>query len=120
MELLLNLNPGLEMPMHRQIYEEIRGAILSGRLPAKHKMPSTRQLSQSLGVSRATVTMSYEYLLSEGYLEALTGSGTYVSRHLPEDLINVDEEAIDPVDTEEPTIPVKHKRLSWFGRSLAN
>jgi GntR family transcriptional regulator/MocR family aminotransferase len=123
MELLLNLNPGLEMPMHRQIYEEIRGAILSGRLPAKHKMPSTRQLSQTLGVSRATVTMSYEYLLSEGYLQAYTGSGTYVSRELPEDLLHVDQEVMEEQLEASPALPegnVKHKRLSTFGRTLAS
>ena len=121
MELLLNLNPALEMPMHRQIYEEIRGAILSGRLPAAHKMPSTRALSTSLGISRATVTVSYEYLLSEGYLEAYTGSGTFVSSELPEDLLRVDTDILEDeqLSANAPQlVNVRHKRLSGYGRSL--
>lgn len=125
MDFLVNLDPNATIPMHRQIYEEIRRAILSGRLSAGHKMPSTRALSQSLGISRATVTMSYEYLLSEGYFEALTGSGTYVSRKIPEDLMHVDHELSSDASTElpdaaEPFVPVQHKRLSWYGQTLAS
>ncbi len=125
MDFLVNLDPAAEMPMHRQIYEEVRQAILSGRLSAGRKMPSTRALSQALGISRATVTMSYEYLLSEGYFESLTGSGTYVSRHLPEDLLYVDSDVpIDPIgepeETSLPVTPAKHMRLSWYGQSLAS
>jgi GntR family transcriptional regulator / MocR family aminotransferase len=125
MDFLVNLDPNASISMHRQIYEEVRLAILSGRLVAGHKMPSTRALSQSLGISRATVTMSYEYLLSEGYFESLTGSGTYVSRHIPEDLLHVDADLSFEATSElnelsETVIPAKHKRLSWYGQSLAS
>jgi GntR family transcriptional regulator/MocR family aminotransferase len=48
------------VPLHRQLYEELRQAILSGRLPPKERIPSTRSLSKSLGISRTTVTQSYE------------------------------------------------------------
>lgn len=124
MDFLVNLDPNASTPMHRQIYEEVRRAILSGRLSAGHKMPSTRALSQSLGISRATVTMSYEYLLSEGYCESLTGSGTYVSRQIPEDLMHVDVEETDQATSElgegDGIVPVQHKRLSWYGQTLAS
>lgn len=125
MDFLVNLDPNASTPMHRQIYEEVRLAILSGRLSAGHKMPSTRALSQSLGISRATVTMSYEYLLSEGYFESLTGSGTYVSRQIPEDLLHVDtdlslEATSDLSDDSEHGGPAQRKRLSWYGQSLAS
>jgi GntR family transcriptional regulator/MocR family aminotransferase len=75
------------VPLHRQVYEELRKAILCGRLPAKHRVPSTRSLSQSLGISRTTVTISYEQLKSEGYIETLVGSGTFVCAQLPDDLL---------------------------------
>jgi GntR family transcriptional regulator/MocR family aminotransferase len=76
-----------EMPLHHQLYDGFRGAILSGRLKPGERVPSTRDLARSLGVSRSTVTLSYDQLVSEGYLRSATGSGTFVSGDLPDDLL---------------------------------
>jgi GntR family transcriptional regulator/MocR family aminotransferase len=51
------------------------------------RIPSTRSLAKSLGISRTTVTQSYEQLLCEGYLETVVGSGTFVCAQLPDDLL---------------------------------
>lgn len=67
----------------RQLYERIRDQILSGRLQPGERVMSTRQLSESIGVSRPTVAGSYEQLIQEGYLETRHGSGTFVSTQLP-------------------------------------
>lgn len=111
--------------LHRQIYDELRKAILSGRLAAGKKVPSTREMSKALGVARATVTLAYDYLLSEGYLEAYLGSGTYVSRKLPEALLEAapDYAAVgSTIDVEDLTVPAagtrKPRQLSEYGRSL--
>jgi GntR family transcriptional regulator / MocR family aminotransferase len=74
------------VPIHRQIYAGIRRAILDGLLRPGQQVPSTRALAVELGVSRLPVLTAYDQLLHEGYLEARTGSGTYVSRELPGDL----------------------------------
>lgn len=74
-------------PLHRQLYEGLREAILSGRLSAGALLPSTRELAAGLGVSRNTATSAYAQLLAEGYLEGRVGSGTYVARSLPDDLL---------------------------------
>src|SRR5215468_3321473 len=71
----------------RWLYEEIRGAILSGRLSRGARLPATRELARQYGVSRGTVVMAFEQLHSEGYLEGRTGDGTYVNRSLPEDFL---------------------------------
>ncbi len=42
------------------------------------KLPSSRSLAQYLQVSRSTVVLAYEQLISEGYLESRKGSGVYV------------------------------------------
>ena len=47
-------------------------------------MPSTREAAEALALSRGTVGQSYEQLVSEGYLESVRGSGTFVCRQLPE------------------------------------
>jgi GntR family transcriptional regulator/MocR family aminotransferase len=63
----------------RQIYRLLQAAIVSGRLAAGSKLPSSRTLAKELGVARNTVTQAYEQLLAEGYVESSAGSGTYVS-----------------------------------------
>ena len=72
------------VPLHRQIYDEWRRGILSGRFEPGQRLPSTRELATTLGVSRATVTAAYDQLVAEGYLDGHRGSGTYVCRELPE------------------------------------
>lgn len=74
------------LPVHRQIYEAWRDGILAGRFAGGERMPSTRELASALGTSRSTVTQAYEQLIAEGYLESVHGSGTFVSRELPDDL----------------------------------
>jgi GntR family transcriptional regulator / MocR family aminotransferase len=115
MDLAISLDlDNKNVPLHRQVYEELRKAILCGRLPAKHRVPSSRTLSQSLGISRTTVTISYEQLKSEGYIETIIGSGTFVCSQLPDDLLR-------------PT-PVEHVQkitrpqiqLSKYAHSLVN
>jgi GntR family transcriptional regulator/MocR family aminotransferase len=74
-------------PLHAQLYTSIRAGILDGRLGVGTRLPPTRLLAAELGVSRNTVTEAYDRLLSEGYLEARVGDGTYVARTLPEELL---------------------------------
>ncbi len=58
---------------------QIRLAIQNDRLKPGFKMPSTRSLANSLGVSRNTIIASYDNLAIEGYIETLVGDGTYVT-----------------------------------------
>lgn len=71
-------------PLHRQIYDQLRRAILDGALPAGRRVPSTRSLAEDLGVSRLPVLVAYEQLLHEGYLEGRRGSGTFVRTTVPD------------------------------------
>ena len=81
----VDLDPARGEPLHRQLYFEIRGAILDGRLRAGLRLPSTRRLATELGVSRNTVLAAFEQLVAEGYLEGRTGAGSFVSRRLPDE-----------------------------------
>jgi GntR family transcriptional regulator / MocR family aminotransferase len=101
------------LPLYQKLYEELRQAILGGRLLPGQKLPSTRSLAQSLGISRSTVTQSYEQLLSEGYLETKTGSGTYVGAQLPDDLLR--SPTLEPPEkSNRPAV-----RLSKYATELA-
>ncbi len=72
---------------HKQLYEWFRGAIVEGRLRPGQYVPSTRILASETGVSRITVLSAYEQLRAEGYLEAETGSGTMVSKTIPDEIM---------------------------------
>ena len=74
-------------PIQQQIARQIRSLVLSGRLKPQAQLPSTRALSEELAVARATVVEAYEQLVSEGYLETRSGSGTRVAAELPESLL---------------------------------
>ena len=89
------LDPGSGVPFYRQLYEGVRAGILSGRLPPRTRLPSTRAVAAELGVSRTTVVAAFGQLLAEGYLEGRTGSGTFVAPLLPEDLLGVRRTAGD-------------------------
>ncbi|MCE7982808.1 MAG: PLP-dependent aminotransferase family protein [Caldilinea sp. CFX5] len=75
-----------EQSLYQQLYDGLRQAILSGRLRAGMRLPSTRDLSTVLGVSRNTTMATFEQLVAEGYLESRVGDGTYVSLALPDEL----------------------------------
>lgn len=78
-ELTISLNDKSEIPLYEQIYSYIKQEIKQGVFPSRTRMPSTRKLSEHLGISRTTVQMAYDQLMSEGYLEAEPCRGYFVS-----------------------------------------
>ena len=115
MDLAITLDHHSSLPLHRQLYDELRNSILIGRLTAGDRVPSTRSLADSLGISRSTVTHSYDQLISEGYLETAIGSGTSVSAQLPDELLQA-----PVVKSARQSVPIKRTsiRLSGYGASL--
>jgi GntR family transcriptional regulator/MocR family aminotransferase len=83
LELAITLPPRGSGAVMRVLHRELRAAILDGRLKPGLRLPSTRILAESWGVSRNTVMGAYDLLLSEGYLFARHGAGTYVAESLP-------------------------------------
>jgi len=73
-----------DAPVFRQIYLQLRSAILSGTLRPATKLPSTRELAVQLGVSRSAVVAAFEQLLAEGYAAGRKGAGTFIASDLPE------------------------------------
>lgn len=77
-ELMIPLHTKSEIPLYQQICEYIKTEIQCGHLRAGEKLPSSRALSKYLTVSRSTVELSYDQLVSEGYIEAVSCKGYYV------------------------------------------
>jgi len=89
MALAIPLSRGTD-PLFLQVYRGLRDRIVSGAFPAGAKLPSTRAISEQLGISRTVAVLAYEQLLVEGYTNGRGGSGTYVSAAVfaPEALSN--------------------------------
>ncbi|MEY9872505.1 GntR family transcriptional regulator/MocR family aminotransferase [Streptacidiphilus sp. MAP12-33] len=78
-ELLLPLERGGGTSLRAQLLSGLREAIRDGRLHEGERLPSTRELSRQLGVSRGLVQECYGQLLAEGYLVTRGGSATRVA-----------------------------------------
>ncbi|RYZ12190.1 MAG: GntR family transcriptional regulator, partial [Comamonadaceae bacterium] len=85
---LQRMTPASTLPLNRQLYECLRGAILDGSLPPSSGLPATRDLARELGFSRNTVLHAYEQLQAEGYVRSQVGSGTFVAATAPEALLS--------------------------------
>lgn len=77
--LWITINRSLDIPLIRQVYEQIRSLILNGDLQSGEKLPSTRELASELKVSRNVILEAYDQLLAEGFLVSQIGSGTFVA-----------------------------------------
>ena len=62
-----------------QLVAQLRAAVTSGVVLAGERLPSSRDLAATLGVSRTVVTTAYTQLFAEGWLEGRHGAGTYVA-----------------------------------------
>ena len=71
----------------RWLHAALRDAIIDGRLRPGARLPATRDLATQHGLSRGTVVYAFDQLKAEGYLMGTVGSGTYVSKVLPEQLL---------------------------------
>jgi GntR family transcriptional regulator/MocR family aminotransferase len=82
----------------RWLYDALRSAIVTGTLGAGAQLPSTRSLARQHGIGRGTVVAVFEQLVSEGYVESIVGSGTFVRQELNGD-------ARKPVGSTQPSPP---------------
>ncbi|WP_373505428.1 PLP-dependent aminotransferase family protein [Aestuariivirga sp.] len=105
-------------PIQSQIARQVRALVLSGRLKPQTRLPSTRALSEELSVARATVVEAYEQLLSEGYLETRSGSGTRVAAELPESLLA--STSPKTASTPAPRLTVKREPARPFRSGLVD
>jgi GntR family transcriptional regulator/MocR family aminotransferase len=71
-------------PLADQLYDGLRKRILTGRIAAGTRLPSTRVLATELAVSRNTVLTAFERLASEGYVIGRVGAGTRVASTSPD------------------------------------
>jgi GntR family transcriptional regulator/MocR family aminotransferase len=84
-------------PLHKQIYNAFRTAILQGDIRPGQQIPSSRELASEIHVSRFPVLNAYAQLQAEGYFESRACAGTFVSSSLPEQLMSVQKPVVKAV-----------------------
>jgi GntR family transcriptional regulator len=67
-----------EIPVSKQLYDQMLFAIASRQFSPGHRLPSTRQLAMQTGLHRNTVSKVYNQLEAAGIVESVPGSGIYV------------------------------------------
>ncbi|GHG32825.1 MocR-like pyridoxine biosynthesis transcription factor PdxR [Paracoccus aerius] len=82
-----------------QLAAAIVRAILETRAHPGTRLPSSRKLAQGLGISRMTVTLVYQDLVSQGYLAALPRSGIAVAATVPHRRVNVEPQPVTKAQT---------------------
>jgi GntR family transcriptional regulator/MocR family aminotransferase len=109
--LLQHLDKARDEPLNHQVYRLLQRAILSGRLEAEMKLPSSRSLAKDLGVARNTIIQAYDQLTAESYVQSSQGSGTYVA--------DTTLDRIDGARLQNKSFLEKHeKKLSRRGKKL--
>lgn len=73
------LNSNDQVPLFKQLYNQIREHVLSGKLLPDSRLPSVRDLAVELSTSRNTVEAAYQELSAEGYIYSKPRSGYFVS-----------------------------------------
>ena len=104
------LNQDNNVPQYVALFRAFQQAIVKGHLIAGAKLPATRPLATALSVSRNTVKTAYEMLLSEGYIETKHGSGSFVSTHLPEQVLTP-KSTSTPIENTRPALSLLAQRL---------
>ena len=84
---LVVIDATIAAPLWRQIYDQLRDAIVSRRLAAGMKLPASRVLARDLVVSRNSVNAAYEQLRAEGYLEQRQRLGSFVAAVIPDNTV---------------------------------
>ncbi|WP_289297372.1 PLP-dependent aminotransferase family protein [uncultured Reyranella sp.] len=92
----LALDPSAPEPLHRQIGEQMRRAILEGRLKPGTRLPSSRLMAQDLDCARGTVVLAFDQLVAEGYVVGQAGSAMSVAADLPDEMLTVPRSGTPP------------------------
>jgi len=76
--LKININTGASVPIYKQITEQVRRAVATGRLTVAEQLPSVRALAESLVLNPNTVARAYADLAREGLIETRPGRGVFI------------------------------------------
>lgn len=116
MQVAIRIDADSAQTLQTQIVMQIHALIRSGQLRPGSPVPSSRELSQQLRVSRNTVSEAYELLIDQGYLYTHRAVGTFVADTLPDASISAaDSNAAPRANTRQRAVNLP---LPYTGRGL--
>ena len=68
-----------DKPIYEQVSSQIKNKIMNGTLEAGEMLPSMRALARDLHISVITVQRAYEDLTRDGFIETVSGKGSFVA-----------------------------------------
>lgn len=77
------IHPSSGVPIYRQLMDQVKVLIASGRLAPGDMLPSVRQLGQDLEINQMTVSKAYSLLEREGVVERVRGQGMRINQVSP-------------------------------------
>ncbi len=102
--------------LQNQIRTMMVDAVLEGRLPAGEEVPSSRELSEWLGVARNTVVLAYQQLVAKGYLLTRDRSGHRVNPAMAPTLSNQSHDVSRRPPELAPVIALNRRTPDWSSR----
>ncbi len=109
----IELDHSSDVPLYRQLHEQLRSAIIASRMVRGERLPATRELAGSLGLNRATVASAYELLETEHLIKAHVGRGSFVEGA---EAAKLDWESLIPTEDSGPA-PVSPNAAISFAAS---
>ena len=77
--LLFQIHPSSGVPIYRQLMDQVRTLIASGRLKSGEMLPSVRHIAEELQINHMTVSKAWSLLEREDVLERIRGQGMRVA-----------------------------------------
>jgi GntR family transcriptional regulator len=81
--ILYSIRPDDGRPVYRQIVDQVKGALGSGKLRPGDQLPTHRDLARELVIAPLTVKKAYDTLQAEGLIVMVQGKGTFVTKRGP-------------------------------------
>ncbi|MCC7704851.1 PLP-dependent aminotransferase family protein [Janthinobacterium sp. GW460P] len=108
--------PGLAaLDLRVRVQRALRQLILDGVLAPGLRLPATRALAQSLGVSRDTVEMAYAQLRLDGYVRRQAGSGSFVSPTIGASLLGKPAMTLSPLSAQPVALSARGAQILASG-----
>ena len=118
---MVRLDRASSEPLYQQLYRQIREELESGSFDSSaSRVPSSRVLAATLGISRPTVNEAFSKLLEEGYLQTRKRSGIFVADHLPATFLKAARPVTSARTKHSPRLAQRVTRMTDFrtGRQL--
>lgn len=117
----IEVDRGSDEPLYQQVRRAIEHGIAVGMFDPLHRLPSSRELSEELGVSRNTINLAYQELIAEGFVESQERRGLFVNSEMQHHCTAQARSTTPSIDWSrrirrlaDAGIPHVEKRTDWY------